>query len=52
MMQVVESFLPKLKKGTVVKVRHGKNSISAVVLRKAKHPTSYFIGLEVQQFWK
>ena len=44
--------LPELEKGTVVKVRYGKDWRSAEVLGKAKQPRSYFIRLESGQVWR
>ena len=44
--------LPGLEKGTVVKVRDGKDWRPAVVLGKAKQPRSYFIRLESGQVWR
>ena len=44
--------LPELEKGTVVKVRDGKDWRSAVVLGKAKQPRRFFIRLESGQVWR
>ena len=44
--------LPELEKGTVVKVRDGKDWRPAVVLGKAKQPRSFFIRLESGQVWR
>ena len=44
--------LPELEKGTVVKVRDGKDWRPAVVLGTAKQSRSYFIRLESGQIWR